>query len=141
MIKYFLKLLISPLVYLALFIRTMIKWLIIFPVIAALFFIKNTLIWTIVSVIAGIFLSPIATAIIIIIAIFVTFSKTKEDVGDFFGRFLVGGWDYIDKVRDEYAKYIANKKHQAYVRKALKDYERNADEFIGFDMISDIFYK
>lgn len=141
MIKYAFKMLISPLVYLALLIRAIIKWFIICPVIATIFFFKNAFIWIIISVIAGFFLTPVVTTIVVIIAIVATFSKTKENVSNFLRNFFVGGWDYIYKVREEYEEYMAKKKQQKYIRKALKDYDRNADEFIGFDMISDIFYK
>ena len=136
---YLKKYLLSPFVYMLLVLRSIIKYLIVVPILFVILFFKNAFVWVIIAVAAAFIVTPIGTAVVIVAAIFFTFSKTKEDVSDAIPMCLCGGWDYRQRISDEINRLNAEKKRAKYEKQILKLYSKVEDEFIGFDQIADVF--
>lgn len=139
MLNFCIKIFLIPFVYLLLFLRSFVKWFIVVPVLFTLFFIKNAFIWLIVGIVAAFIATPITTVVVLVIALFFVFSKTKENVSDSMPMFFFGGWNYKTKVMREMELYKEEKKRVKYEKKILKAYAKIEDEFIGFNQIADVF--
>lgn len=139
MLQLYFKLALSPVVYTYLVLRSFIKYLIIVPFLSIIYFIKNAFVWVIISIVAAFFITPIGTAVIIIIALIVTFSSTKDDVVDAIPNCFCGGWNYYTETLESIKKYKEEKQRIKQEQRIIKLYDKVADEFIGFDQIADIF--
>lgn len=121
-------------------VRTIIK-LAAVPVVFILgLFIKS---WYIIiaGLLAGIFLTPIATVVICILALIYAISSASEMTSDFIHYRFKIRWDYAQKLRYDYEVYTAERDRQKREKKAIREYDKCADEFVGFDALADIFTK
>lgn len=141
MLQLYFKLVFSPVVYTYLVLRSFVKYLIVVPFLSIVYFVKNAFVWVIISIAAAFFITPIGTVVIIIIALIVTFSSTKDDVVDAIPNCFCGGWNYYAETIESIKKCKGEKRRIKQEKRIVRLYDKVADEFIGFDQIADIFVR
>jgi hypothetical protein len=141
LLKNFIRIITLPIVYLLILIKAIFKWFIIVPIAYILFFIKNAIIGIIIGAIVGIFLTPIATAIIWVLTMIATFSSTWEDVSDNVLDNININWSYSDTMFSKMEEEKLIRKEVKLIKIANKKYNKNIDEFEGFNKIADIYAK
>lgn len=80
MVKAFLKILTIPIVYIFLVIVALFKWLLVAPICFCLYFLKYAFVGAIIGIIAGFFLTLIATGIILLFVAMGALSAVYEDL-------------------------------------------------------------
>lgn len=138
LILYF-KLLLTPVVYLLLFLRSLVKWILVIPLMFILHFIKRAFIWVLVAIAAAYVATPIAAAVVAVIALFFTLPKALADAFSSIPAFLRGGWNYPQKIIKEINAHQKEKRRIKYEKQVLKQYAKVENEFIGFNQIADVF--
>ena len=137
--KAYFKLIMTPAVYLWFCLKTVFKWIIVVPLIAIFCFIKNAIFGIIIAIVAGIFLTPIASAIVIVIVAIAAIVMTKDDVMDRIPECFENDWNYCQKVKREIVRLKNEREKRLIEEKMLEEYDNYRDEFIGFNKLSDIY--
>lgn len=141
MVELILKILAIPLVYIYFIGLAFFKWLIVAPICFCLSLFKYVLFGAIIGIIAGIFLSPIATIIIVLIFTLGSISSIRDDMQkSYFGDIYIR-WDYASTVFEETKAESLVKKRKIYLKLANIKYDSCKDEFYGFDQIADLYAK
>lgn len=141
MIKAFFKILTIPIVYIFLVIVALFKWLLVAPICFCLYFLKYAFVGAIIGIIAGFFLTPIATGIILLFVAIGSLSAVCEDLRNGFLGYIYIKWDYATTIFEENKADSLLRKRKKYIKLANKKYNNSKDEFYGFDQISDIYAK
>lgn len=141
MIKSFFKIVSIPFVYIILIILALLKWLIVAPILFLVYALKNIIIWCIIAVAVGLFATPIASVIIILIAIILSLSSSLSDMQEGFFGALIIPWEYAGNVFSANKVEAIIRKRKKLLKKSVKAYKRAKDEFAGFQSIADIYKK
>ena len=98
------------------------KWTICAPLVFSLHLLKYTIAAIIIGLIAGIFLTPIVTMIICILALIGALPSVIEDMSyGFFGRWYIN-WDYARDIFDDNNKANLEKKRKKYIQNNKKTF-------------------
>jgi hypothetical protein len=141
MIKSLFKVLTIPFVYVILVIQFVLKYILLAPILLIFYALKNLVIGAVIGVIAGFFLSPIATVIIIALFFIGSIASSFEDMQDGFWGMWDINWNYASDVFSKNKQDKLLRKRKKYIKLANKEYKKARDEFWGFDSIADIYAK
>jgi hypothetical protein len=70
--------------------------------------------------------------------------KLRDIVGStkmLVSRHFLVDWSHKKRLSDDTQFYLSDKKRKKFEKKAIKEYNKHIDEFIGFDILSDVFRK
>jgi len=139
MIKFILRGITLPFLYFGSLIKALLRYFIFVPFMFSLYTLKH--IWPVIIVVfivSHISLSNVGFGILVIFFI-IRLKKIYYDTKEFICfRFFVD-WSHRKRLSNDINFYLSDKKRIKLEKKAIKEYDKNVDEFVGFEIVADVF--
>jgi hypothetical protein len=141
MIKIIARVLALPFLYLWSFAKALIQYFIFMPLMFILYTIKHLLITIIIAAIVTFFLTPYVGLIVLVLGFIINVKRILGDTIMFASKHFRVDWSHGERFSNDMDFYLSDKRRRKLEKRAIKEYNKNIDEFIGFEIVSDVYRK